>query len=253
MRSGTVAVNDDDSEAEEIFDQSFNNISQGPSSEQERASALQALQAYLGDLDDLMPRDALPLHSGSLSRSNTHFPGSPLMTPESPSPANTQPSAKPLKLKVDLAKRESVINEIVATERSYVTGLKELVDIYVVPSAQPVKSGSSVSKESIIPLAERKSVFSNIENLLEFHKSAFLPDLEKAIAPLKGQRRSNPPDSVENHELLTSVAEALARVFVRHGAFLKMYHMCASSLCFLCTATSLLTSLPTIKLCQQLR
>lgn len=237
VRNGIVALSEEDSEAEEIFDQSFGQASLVMSPEQQRVAGLQALMAYLRDLDDLMPRDTLPLHPAegrpAMSRRNTCSRTSAQDQSEADrckSPDPDQSLDSPLsmgsgKLKVDLAKRESVLNEIVATERSYVAGLQELVDIYVLPSGQAIKSATSNGKESIIPTGERKAVFSNIENLLQFHKSAFLPDLEAALAPLRSMRQSLASVPEAFGALLTSVAEELARVFVRHGAFLKMYHM----------------------------
>ena len=51
-----------------------------------------------------------------------------------------------------------------STERTYVKGLQELIDIYIKPAVAPVTPvnilGSvSSTKETIIPVAERRIVF----------------------------------------------------------------------------------------------
>jgi hypothetical protein len=71
------------------------------------------------------------------------------------------------------------------TERTYVKGLQELVDIYIKPGSMPVNilSGVSSNKETVVPTSESKIVFGGIEALFSFHSESFLPLLEKAAAP----------------------------------------------------------------------
>lgn len=244
-----VALNEGDSDAEEIFDDSLASSKVESAREGQHGAGLQALLAYLKDLDDLAPRSGGPLgpalaRPGGFRREKT--PRSFVSSAHEGYQADTDttkatqasfdsPADSPqlpiFKLKEDLAKRESVLNEIVATERSYVMGLQELVEVYVKPSSRPAKPtssgvGSSSSRDTIIPTAERKAVFSNVENLLQFHESAFLPDLESVLARLSGNQRESDASGTEQHSaLLTSTAEEIAKVFVRHGAFLRMYHM----------------------------
>lgn len=128
------------------------------------------------------------------------------------------------KYKDDKSKRALVVREIVQTEKTYVKGLQELVDIYIKPSAAPVNliSGVGSGKETTIPSAERKIVFSGIEALFSFHKESFLPSLEKAAAPLL----QKPPGSEEldpDGHLSVEVATAVAGCFLRYAAFMRMY------------------------------
>ena len=50
------------------------------------------------------------------------------------------------------------------TERTYVKGLQELVDIYIKPASATVTvlSGVSQIKDSVVPSQERKIVFSGL-------------------------------------------------------------------------------------------
>ncbi|KAG1866249.1 hypothetical protein C8R48DRAFT_704442 [Suillus tomentosus] len=128
------------------------------------------------------------------------------------------------KYKDDKSRRALVVREIVETEKTYVKGLQELVDIYIKPSAAPVNliSGVGSSKEMTIPSAERKIVFSGIEALFSFHKESFLPSLEKAAAPLL----QKPPGIEEfdpDGQLSVEVATAVAGCFLRYAAFMRMY------------------------------
>ncbi|KAG1755090.1 uncharacterized protein EDB91DRAFT_1042494 [Suillus paluster] len=114
--------------------------------------------------------------------------------------------------------------EILRTEKTYVKGLQELVDIYVKPSAAPVNliSGVGSGKETVIPSAERRIVFGGIEALFSFHKESFLPSLEKAAAPLL----QKPPAGEEldpDGQLSVQVATAVAGCFLRYAAFMRMY------------------------------
>ncbi|KAG1834572.1 hypothetical protein EV424DRAFT_1310303 [Suillus variegatus] len=128
------------------------------------------------------------------------------------------------KYKDDKSRRALVVREIVETEKTYVKGLQELVDIYIKPSAAPVNliSGVGSSKETTIPSAERKIVFGGIEALFSFHKESFLPSLEKAAAPLL----QKPPGIEEfdpDGQLSVEVATAVAGCFLRYAAFMRMY------------------------------
>lgn len=128
-----------------------------------------------------------------------------------------------IKLNSDPYKREKLVEEIISSERSYCAGLRELVNIYVTPASQPIKSTNGTAKETVIPVHERRTVFSNIEGLLAFHQEHFLPDLEAVTEHMRKDRNS--VLSVDSSESLASrkTAEDVAKVFNRHGAFLRMY------------------------------
>lgn len=120
---------------------------------------------------------------------------------------------------VKYRKRILILLEYRRTERTYVKQLQELMDIYVTPSAAPVTGtfGGTSSKETIIPLPERRVVFHGIESLVRFHKETLLPGFEKAVAPL----RSGEDDSTG--DISASVASQLAMVFHTNAAFMRMY------------------------------
>ncbi|KAF8807582.1 hypothetical protein BYT27DRAFT_7256162 [Phlegmacium glaucopus] len=127
------------------------------------------------------------------------------------------------KFKDDKGKRVKVIQEILKTERTYVAGLQELVDIYIKPSAVPVNllSGVGSSKDTIVPSSERKIVFGGVDALFSFHKDSFLPALEGAAAPLMNS--SMGPEADLDGQLSIDVAKAVGNMFVKHAAFMKMY------------------------------
>ncbi|KAI8995570.1 hypothetical protein BD414DRAFT_479920 [Trametes punicea] len=124
------------------------------------------------------------------------------------------------KYKDDKAKRARVIREIVETERTYVKGLQELVDIYIKPASVPV-NGLGQNKDTVVPAQERKIVFSGLEALFYFHRESFLPALERASAPLLAPGQGAQADA--DGQLSLSVARDVANTFVSHAAFMKMY------------------------------
>lgn len=75
-----------------------------------------------------------------------------------------------LKLKDDAAKREKVVKEILDTEKSYLKGLQDLCDIYIVAGSQPVSSNSG-RKDTVLPGAERRAVFGNVVGSLNSFSS----------------------------------------------------------------------------------
>ncbi|KAG0199915.1 hypothetical protein BGX28_006898 [Mortierella sp. GBA30] len=77
------------------------------------------------------------------------------------------------KLQAQASRRRRIVDEIVSTERTYVEGLKGLVEIYLTPALQ------------VMPPSDHKAVFSNAQALYTFHAQHFLPALEKAyhVAP----------------------------------------------------------------------
>lgn len=152
-------------------------------------------------------------------------------------------SSEERKYKDDKGKRAMVIKEIVVyvlfffilvsslitclldrTERTYVKGLQELVDIYIKPGSMPVNilSGVGSSKETVVPMSERKIVFGGIEALFSFHNESFLPALEKAAAPMM-QSTEELQQADADGQLSMEVAKAVGDIFVKHAAFMKMY------------------------------
>ncbi|TFY78491.1 hypothetical protein EWM64_g5520 [Hericium alpestre] len=128
------------------------------------------------------------------------------------------------KYKDDSGKRAMIVREIVETERTYVRGLQELVDIYIKPAGAPVNllGGVSSAKETVVPAPERKLVFSGLDALFQFHKESFLPSLETAAKPLL-RPAAVLAESDADGRLSNEVAKAVANAFVSHAAFMKMY------------------------------
>ncbi|KAF8649758.1 hypothetical protein AX16_005525 [Volvariella volvacea WC 439] len=128
------------------------------------------------------------------------------------------------KYKDDKGKRAMVVKEIVITERTYVKGLQELVDIYIKPASVQVNllSGVGSSKDTVVPAAERKVVFGGIEALFSFHRDSFLPALEQAAAPLMDPKL-NLQQADPDGKLSLQVVRAVASMFLKHAAFMKMY------------------------------
>ncbi|KAI0669959.1 hypothetical protein C8Q78DRAFT_976546 [Trametes maxima] len=127
------------------------------------------------------------------------------------------------KYKDDKAKRGRVIREIVETERTYVKGLQELVDLYIKPASVLVNGlgGVGQGKDTIVPTQERKIVFGGLEALFYFHRESFLPALERASAPLLVPTQGQVSDV--DGQLSLYVARDVANTFVSHAAFMKMY------------------------------
>jgi hypothetical protein len=108
------------------------------------------------------------------------------------------------------------------TERTYVKGLQELVDIYIKPASQPVSNLTGPKQETVVPSLERRTVFGGVEALFQIHKASFLPALEQVAAPIF---KAGPGLAEADHDgrLSLGVTMAVAETFVSHAAFFKMY------------------------------
>lgn len=123
-----------------------------------------------------------------------------------------------------LSSHFNVSNWSFSTERTYVKGLQELIDIYIKPAAAQVNllGGVSSTKDTIIPAAERKIVFSGLDSLFSFHKDIFLPALELAANPVLRPQAKQSEQEMEGI-LSANAARGIARTFVSHAAFMRMY------------------------------
>ena len=108
------------------------------------------------------------------------------------------------------------------TERTYVKGLQELVDIYIKPACAPVNALTGGSKETVVPPVERKIVFSGLEALFSFHKESFLPALEKAAGSVM-QPTEVLAEADKDGSMSMNAARTVGNCFVSHAAFMKMY------------------------------
>ncbi|GAA5884380.1 hypothetical protein JCM16303_003661 [Sporobolomyces ruberrimus] len=156
-----------------------------------RPGSSSRLSEYYEESNDSSSGRATPLPGGTFS----------------PLPGSVGASTGQIKTKNDPVKREAVIKEIVETERTYLKGLEELCAIYVASSAKTVSSNGG-KKDPVLPLAERRAVFGNIEAIRDFHRTIFLPDLLSAV------RQGG--DGIV-------VAGRVGEVFRQHGSFLKIY------------------------------
>ncbi|KAJ1721334.1 hypothetical protein LPJ53_004135 [Coemansia erecta] len=82
--------------------------------------------------------------------------------------------ARRIKTREELAaKRANIIQELIATERSYVEKLRALIDIYAVP----LRSAARSANNTLIPAYDAHVIFGNIERVTEVNER-FLGDLE---------------------------------------------------------------------------
>jgi len=68
----------------------------------------------------------------------------------------------------DKKRIEQITSEILSTERTYVSELKSLINIYIEP----------LKKNNLLEQEEYNSIFANIEDIYKFHEKTFLPPLE---------------------------------------------------------------------------
>lgn len=212
---------------------------------------LRALMHYLRDLDDLAAARAETIsivgpskstladlrEAGSHSRApsmhraessnpstKSRDSGGDLVVSTAASSISDSASSEPARLstarcsKDDSIRRFRIIAEIVSTERTYVKGLTELVDIYVKPAMAPADGNSGLP---VIPPSEHRAVFGNVEALLQFHRTVFLPSLVAMASPVLDHDQDNPGEMAAQET--AAVAEKVASVFSTHAAFFKMY------------------------------
>jgi hypothetical protein len=138
-----------------------------------------------------------------------------------------QPSEQPYTPKTEKSLRKKdkppetrvrVLQEILATERTYVRELQTLQDLYATPSEGrmvPVDSDGNLSpnfvQERVLAPEEQKIVFQNLGMILKLHRDHLLPALEEAVADGLGQ--------VDEETLRGRVG----RCFARYAPFFKLY------------------------------
>ncbi len=82
--------------------------------------------------------------------------------------------------------------------------------------------GVSSTKETVIPAAERRIVFSGLDSLFSFHKDIFLPAVELATDSALRSLLQHSEEGAEG-TLSANAARGIARTFVSHAAFMRMY------------------------------
>lgn len=102
--------------------------------------------------------------------------------------------------------------------------MEELVDLYIKPGAASVNmlSGVGSSKDTVVPISERKIVFNGLDSLFSFHKESFLPALEVAARPVMASASALQEVDADG-QLSLKVVKDVAGMFIKHAAFMKMY------------------------------
>lgn len=159
--------------------------------------------------------------------------------PSAPSP----PPVEERKTKDDPYKRWNIISETLSTEKTYVSGLNELVEIYLhSPAAQQFQQATAQSAGSMSAAEERRVIFSNLENLTAFHKDHFLPALEAAVDSAKASMMVSANDEGKQGVNIEA-AEEIGKLFCQFAAWMKMYSVYVNNFDGACTLLSRWTSL----------
>ena len=201
------------------------------------------LRAYLRDMDELLPDRQRELATVAFSSTGSSGFGSPTMSFSAFSSTGASDStpvgtpgdvsmrngildeageavaavAAPSNVQENAIKRYRVLREIVETERTYVAGLTELMEIYLKRARQPM---DGVSDDRVLSVEKERLIFGHIEVIIQFHIGAFLPALEEKTRMLL----VIPELEEERHALLSAkVAADVANVFSEYAAYFKMY------------------------------
>ncbi|KAJ3039266.1 hypothetical protein HDV00_012354 [Rhizophlyctis rosea] len=185
-----------------IIDIESTNISRRPFPPGGRIQLLRVL-AHLRDLYDLDPT-IKPLDPCSLTTSSTDTHNRHTRHPSTTSSTATDATAvdppggvdevEKLRKRQSPERRRQIVEEILATERTYVGQLQALVDIYV----------GRLEQGDLLSQHDCTAIFGNVRSILLVHSRHLLPDLQEAA-----QQPSQP----------------LGSVFLRIAPFLKMYSL----------------------------
>ncbi|WFD31283.1 hypothetical protein MSPP1_002317 [Malassezia sp. CBS 17886] len=185
-----------------------------------------SLASYVGPFEDSMlevntvaPQTPRPVEASPGDRVGAP-PGSGLKaTPTSATESTLFATPGHGRSKDNSERRRNLLREIVETERTYVAGLRELMDIYVKRARQPI-DGSSTDR--VLPVAKERAIFGHIEGIVYFHTDAFLPSLEAAAQPVLHAESAELGED-EDALVTTRVAVDVANAFTQHSAYFKMY------------------------------
>ncbi|CAG8483041.1 16848_t:CDS:2 [Dentiscutata heterogama] len=123
--------------------------------------------------------------------------------PEKPNTPNIDKTPSPQEAKN--RKRDAAVTEILTTERTYVDGLRKLVNFFLIPLRENYKSAqkSILSTKPLATSEDIASLFGNIEPLLSFHEELlkFLEERYKKWSP----------------------TEKISDIFLQNAPYLKMY------------------------------
>eukprot|EP01119_Soliformovum_irregulare_P011316 TRINITY_DN2823_c0_g1_i3.p1 TRINITY_DN2823_c0_g1~~TRINITY_DN2823_c0_g1_i3.p1 ORF type:complete len:580 (+),score=228.25 TRINITY_DN2823_c0_g1_i3:133-1740(+) len=118
-----------------------------------------------------------------------------------PAADNTRSSTSDYKLKSQTFQRESIISEIISTEREYVESLQNIMTLFIGP----------IRSQKLLPEKEISLIFSNLETLVELNLQVLL-NLEERV---KSQ--------------MTSDTQTVGDIFQQMGDFFKMYSVYCSN------------------------
>ncbi|GAA5882490.1 hypothetical protein JCM3774_006130 [Rhodotorula dairenensis] len=161
-----------------------------------------------GSLRRVQSSRRVPSSTSSSAHRGSHASSFTDDAPDATSAGDGATSAATQKRPDDPAKRAAVIDEIVATEKSYLRGLQELCSIYVASAAATTTASTTGKRDTVVPATERRAVFGNVEAIRDFHAKILLPDLLAAA--------ESSPD-------LRVVADNIGEVFSSHVSFMKIY------------------------------
>lgn len=196
-------------------------------------SHVRNLRAYLRDMDDVLPERHREVPQTALSVADSCGFGSPIMS--SGDASDSTPSgtlgdvssrhsiledagdSNKTCVKENAVKRYCVLREIVETERTYVSGLSELMDIYLKRARQPM---DGVSDERVMSVEKERIIFGHIEVIIQFHQGVFLPELERKTAALL---KISELDEEQHAMLSAHIAVDVANVFSEYATYFKMY------------------------------
>ena len=167
----------------------------------------------------MLPQLSLPDGSGGGGRGTRSAPVSPVPSDAAGSDSGVPGLRAPYEPKEDARKRRGVLIEIVETERTYVAGLCEIIDIYIRRARKPL-DGSSTG-ERVLPVGSERAVFGHMEGIVHFHRHVFLPALEQATASMIEALHAEVDEQLAQRSAESAVAVATA--FCEHSAFFKMY------------------------------
>ena len=183
------------------------------------AAHIKPLMQYLKDLHDLDPDsseweevyawrrvwNAERAAPAGLGGSNVNTPASSQANKDSDEPTSEaildqeqqdqlakSEEVRLAKLQAQASRRRRIVEEIMTTERTYVEGLKGLVEIYLTPALQ------------IMPPGDHKAVFSNAQAIYTFHANHFLPELEKAFKISQSEAAAASASQQGNKDTLTA-------------------------------------------------
>lgn len=173
--------------------------------------SLSAISSPIGDSDPT-PLDTpgeVALRGGILEEAGANVVSTPSTDVSTP--------VGSMDVKENAVKRGLVLNEVIETERTYVAGLTELMEIYVQGARQPLEAGTD---QRVMSVQMERRIFGHVEGIVHFHRDAFLPSLEQATQRLK----MLPDPATDAYATTTAeIAADVANVFSAHAAYFKMY------------------------------